>query len=140
MQIDKNLTNILLHYVLGTQKETPMLIDPHMRKLLFEVVCQIGREYGFEIRCVGGCYDHLHLIIELDKKQKVDYIAHTIQEMTRKYFLNEYSLDLNWKDCFLAFSVGVSEYTSLKQHILDDSNHKNYSDEYIDIARLVLKI
>ena len=140
MRTDKNFTSVLLHYVMGTKQESPIFADLNMRNLLYEVVTQIGREQGYEFYCIGGHSDHLHLIVELGKNQKICRVAHTVQDMTRKYFLKEFNLDLCWHDCFIALSIGVGEYRALEQQIRTDSTHKSYSDEYIEIARAALLI
>lgn len=75
----KNYTNILLHLMLGTAEQSTILADCNMRRMLFESVTAIGSMQGFQILDVGGCNDHLHVIVELGKNQKTARIVHTIQ-------------------------------------------------------------
>ena len=139
MRTDKIFTSVLLHYIIVTKEETSVLLDPNMRNLLYEVVGQIGREQGFDFCCIGGHIDHLHLVVELGKNQKVARVAHTVQDMTRKYFLREFNIDICWLDCFVALSIGVGEYNTIEQQIKSNSTHKSYHEEYIELARMALQ-
>lgn len=132
----KNYTNILIHYVWGTQEPSPVLVQPSMRELLYEVIRTIGNEQGFKILFVAGLNDHLHLIVELGKNQKVARIAHTVKDMTEGYFKKEFGLSLNWQESFLGLSISQKEFSYMTKNFAEhDAYHtqKSFEQEYMEL-------
>ena len=87
---------------------------------------------------VGGVADHVHLLVSLKSKHRLDYFLRDLKADSSTWVHTELKKKFEWQKGYGAFSVSPSSIEGVKKYIANQVKHhekKNFQTEYIDLLR-----
>jgi REP element-mobilizing transposase RayT len=126
---------LLYHVVFSTKNRKPYLKDG-FREEVFAYMAGVCRELeGFAL-CIGGFYDHAHLLVRIPAKIAVSNFVGQLKAGTSKH-INQTSgkiAKFGWQDGFGAFTVSPSQKERVIQYIdgqMDHHKREKFETEYV---------
>ena len=130
-------TNLLFHIVYSTRYRRPT-IEKRWQDELYGYVGGIIREHKGTLLCMGGIQDHVHLLAKLSPTIAISDMLRLIKANSSK-MINETlrpRIPFEWQSGYAAFSVSGSQFSTVKQYILNQESHhrrKSFQDEFIQL-------
>ena len=130
-------TNLLFHIVYSTRYRRPT-IEKRWQDELYGYVGGIIREHKGTLLCMGGVQDHVHLLAKLSPTIAITDMLRLIKANSSK-MINETlrpRIPFEWQSGYAAFSVSGSQFSTVKQYILNQESHhrrKSFQDEFIQL-------
>ena len=130
-------TNLLFHIVYSTRYRRPT-IEKRWQDELYGYVGGIIREHKGTLLCMGGVQDHVHLLAKLSPTIAISDMLRLIKANSSK-MINETlrpRIPFEWQSGYAAFSVSGSQFSTVKQYILNQESHhrrKSFQDEFIQL-------
>ena len=130
-------TNLLFHIVYSTRYRRPT-IEKRWQDELYGYVGGIIREHKGTLLCMGGVQDHVHLLAKLSPTIAISDMLRLIKANSSK-MINETlrpRIPFVWQSGYAAFSVSGSQFSTVKQYILNQESHhrrKSFQDEFIQL-------
>lgn len=88
---------------------------------------------------VGGVSDHVHLLVSLKSKHRLDYFLRDLKADSSSWAHKELGKIFKWQKGYCAISVSPSAVVGVKKYILNQAEHhrtKSFQDEYIELLEL----
>ena len=131
---------LLYHVVFSTKERRELLRDDDFRKGVWAYMAGVAKNLeGFAI-CIGGYYDHAHLLVRIPAKVAVSDFVGKVKANTSKH-INETRDALrkfHWQDGYGAFTVSPSQQAAVVAYIEKQMEHhrkQNFQDEFLELLR-----
>jgi REP element-mobilizing transposase RayT len=88
---------------------------------------------------IGGIKDHVHLLVSLKSKHRLDYFARDLKADSSAWVHKELGKVFKWQKGYGAFSVSPTGIENVKKYILHQEAHhrtKNFEEEYVELLKL----
>ena len=88
---------------------------------------------------VGGIEDHVHLLVSLKSKHRLDYFVRDLKSDSSTWVSNELGKAFKWQKGYGAFSVSPNGIDGVRKYIVNQEKHhrkKSFEEEYVDLLEL----
>jgi hypothetical protein len=85
---------------------------------------------------VGGIEDHVHLLVGLKSKHRLDYFLRDVKADSSVWVHRELKKKFEWQKGYAAFSVSPSNIEGVKKYVLNQEQHhlrKSFKEELIEL-------
>lgn len=132
-------TALHYHIVFSTKNREPWL-TPDKESRIWEYLGGIARANGMKALKVGGCDDHIHILLALPTTMTVSKAVQLLKGASSRW-IHETDNDMMafaWQDGYGAFTAGISQISDTMQYIEGQREHhrtKSFQEEYIHFLR-----
>lgn len=87
---------------------------------------------------IGGAEDHVHLLVSLKSKHRLDYLLRDLKADSCVWIHSELQKKFEWQKGYGAFSVSPNAIEGVKNYIANQEKHhakKNFQDEYVELLK-----
>ena len=87
---------------------------------------------------VGGVADHVHLLVSLKSKHRLDYFLRDLKADSSAWINTELKKKFEWQKGYGAFSVSSSNIEGVKRYIANQEKHhekKCFQVEYLELLK-----
>ncbi len=87
---------------------------------------------------IGGIEDHVHLLVSLRSKHRLDYLLRDLKADSSEWVHREITKQFEWQKGYGAFSVSPSSIEPVRRYIKDQKQHHakiDFKDEYVDMLK-----
>ncbi len=84
---------------------------------------------------IGGISDHVHLLVSLKSKHRLDYFLRELKADSSGWVHKELTKSFQWQKGYAAFSVSPSAVNGVRNYVLNQTEHhleKSFEQEYIE--------
>lgn len=88
---------------------------------------------------VGGVSDHVHLLVSLKSKHRLDYFLRDLKADSSAWIHCELKKKFEWQKGYGAFSVSPSSLGSVKNYIANQAEHHcktSFQQEYRNMSEI----
>ena len=88
---------------------------------------------------IGGVADHVHLLVSLKSKHRLDYFLRDLKADSSNWIHTELRENFEWQKGYGAFSVSPSSIEGVKKYIVNQEKHhekKTFKTEYVELLNL----
>lgn len=128
-------TSLHFHVVFSTKGRLPLITkDWHER--LHSYLGGIVKGLEGVPLAVGGVEDHVHLLVGLRSKHRLDYFLRDLKADSSAWVHDELKKKFEWQKGYSAFTVSPSSIEGVKRYILNQEEHhrkKTYKEELIEL-------
>ncbi len=85
---------------------------------------------------IGGVADHVHLLVSLKSKHRLDYFLRDLKADSSVWVHTELKKKFEWQKGYGAFSVSPNAIEGVKKYIANQEKHhatKSFEIEYIEL-------
>ena len=85
---------------------------------------------------IGGIEDHVHLLVRLKSKHRLDYFLRDLKADSSEWVHKEITRRFEWQKGYGAFSVSPTEVKSVSRYIENQREHHrrvDFKTEYVDL-------
>ena len=135
----QSLSNILTHIIFSTKNRQPLIHD-RIDLRLYGYIRVICKDHECPLLQIGGIADHIHLLVNLSRKQSVSKFVNEIKSHSSKW-IKTIDSDLQnfaWQSGYGAFSVGQLEYQKVIDYISNQKEHHkviSFQEEYLQFLK-----
>jgi REP element-mobilizing transposase RayT len=125
------------HLVFSTKERLP-LITRDWRDRLHAYMGGIVKGMEAMPLAVGGVADHIHLLVSLRSKHRLDYFLRDLKADSSTWIHTELRRKFEWQKGYGAFSVSPSSIDGVKRYIVNQEKHyerKSFQDEYLELLK-----
>lgn len=123
------------HLVFSTKERLP-LITKDWRDRLHAYMGGIVKGMEAMPLAVGGVADHIHLLVSLKSKHRLDHFLRDLKADSSGWIHTELRKKFEWQKGYGAFSVSPSNIEGVKKYIANQERHharKSFQEEYIEL-------
>ena len=135
----QSLSHVFVHLIFHTKYNIPWL-DEIVRPKIFGYIAQVARDMGCPFVKVGGYIDHVHILMEIGKINRLSDIIAKIKINSSKAIKRidiKYE-NFRWQGGYGVFSVDYRGIQRVIDYIENQEAHhqkKDFKDEYIDLLK-----
>lgn len=121
------------HIVFSTKERRRIIIDG-WRPRLHSYLGGIVKGMDAMPLAIGGAEDHVHLLVSLKSKHRIDYFVRDLKADSSSWIHKEFSGLFEWQKGYGGFSVCLKEREIVKRYIQNQEEHhgrERFEDEYI---------
>lgn len=127
------------HLVWSTKHRQPF-ITPNVKDPLYHYLNGIIENKKCKLHIINGMPDHIHLLISLPLTMTVPELVQQIKVSSTKWLRSQFSnlKQFSWQEGLGAFSVGYSNFDSVKNYISNQEQHhqnKSFDEEYLEFLQ-----
>jgi REP element-mobilizing transposase RayT len=128
-------TSLHYHIVFSTKNREPWLVRAKENRI-WEYLGGIARANGMKALQVGGCDDHIHLLIAVPAVISLSKAVQLVKGASSRW-IHETDNDMAafaWQDGYGAFTLGVSQIADTVRYIEGQREHhraKTFQEEYV---------
>ena len=132
-------TALNYHFVFSTKNREPWL-TPDIEERIWKYLGGIARDKGLKALQVGGCGNHVHVLLSLPPTITVSKAVQLLKGASSRW-IHETFKDLSafaWQDGYGAFTVGLSQIPDTTRYIENQREHhreKTFQEEYLAFLR-----
>lgn len=123
-----------IRIVFSTKERRPFLADPSQRGEMFRLLSHHVKENACVSVSVGGCVDHVHLLVGLSRTITLAKLVERVKTETSKWAKAAlHAQGFSWQSGYGAFSVSHSIRPTVDRYIRNQSEHHrmmSFQDEY----------
>lgn len=126
------------HLVFSTKERLP-LIKIEWRERLHAYLGGIVKGMDAMLFAIGGVADHVHLLVSLKSKHRLDYFLRDLKADSSNWIHMELKNEFEWQKGYGAFSVSPSSLDGVKKYIVNQEKHhmkKTFQTEYVELLNL----
>ena len=113
-----------LHYhVVFSTKERRPLIRAEWRSRLHEYLGGAVRGLGGVAEAVGGCEDHVHLLLSLKTTAVPADMIREVKKASSAWVAQEHDAGFAWQDGYAVFSLSWTHVAAVRQYIEGQEEH-----------------
>ena len=115
---------IWIHAVWATKYRMPLFTE-NRRPVVINHIRKAAYEKGIWIDSIGGCKDHLHVLIRLRKEQNVADVIKQIKGES-SFWINQQNFFIdhfNWQREYFATSVSENDLDKIRSYIRNQAKH-----------------
>jgi|SRR5215213_6387986 len=123
------------HLVFSTKERLPLLTI-EWRERLHAYLGGIVKGMDAMPLAIGGVADHLHILVSLKSKHRLDYFLRDLKADSSTWIHTELRKNFEWQKGYGAFSVSPSSIEGVKKYIANQEEHhkrKSFQTEYIEL-------
>src|SRR5262245_19870997 len=131
----QSLSNILTHIIFSTKDRQPYIHNDIELRLYgyIKVLCQ---DQGTSLLQIGGVADHVHLLVNLSRRQSMSKLINDIKAYSSKWIktIDSNLQNFAWQSGYGAFSVGQLEYQKVIDYISNQKKHHekiSFQEKYL---------
>ena len=126
-----------VHLVFSTKDRLPLISADYLERLHAYLG---GIVKGMEAMplAIGGVSDHVHLLVSLKSKHRLDYFLRDLKADSSTWFHKELHQKFEWQKGYGAFSVSPTAIDSVKKYIVNQAIHhqkKSFQEEYRELLK-----
>ena len=127
---------LLYHIVFSTKERRALLKVDTLREGVWRYISGIAENIGGNAICVGGYFDHAHMLVRVPSKIEVADFVRQIKAKTTKHINEERNsiIKFHWQDGYGAFTVGHSQIEAVAAYIDRQVTHhhvQSFQEEYL---------
>lgn len=125
------------HLVFST-KDRMRFIDPEWEPRLHSYLGGIVKGIDAVPLQIGGVEDHVHLLVSLKSKHRLDYFLRDLKADSSEWIHKEITKRFEWQKGYGAFSVSPTATEAVRQYIKRQRQHHtkiDFKTEYIDLLK-----
>ena len=124
----QSLTKIWVHLIFSTNNRYPFLNEINIQQRTYNYIKKVCLDQQCELEAIGGVEDHVHLLINLNRKISLANLVETIKKSSSKWIksIDQENNDLSqfyWQKGYGAFSVSESNINQVKLYIKNQQSH-----------------
>lgn len=126
-----------VHLVFSTKNRLP-IISNDFRERLYSYLGGIIKGLEAMPLAIGGVSDHVHLLVSLKSKHRLDYFLRDLKADSSIWIHTELKKKFEWQKGYGAFSVSPSNIEGVKKYIANQEEHhrqKTFQEEYRDLLK-----
>ena len=130
-------TSLHFHIIFSTKDRLP-LITKDWRERLHSYLGGIVKGLEGVPIAVGGVEDHVHLLVGLKSKHRLDYFLRDLKADSSAWIHQELKRKFEWQKGYAAFTVSPSNIEGVKKYILNQEKHhekKFYKEELVELLK-----
>ena len=123
-----------VHVIFGTKEARPWIRDPER---MHGYLIGIAKEYGIDVKAIGGTGDHVHALIAMPPRLSVATIVRTFKANSSKW-MNESGHLFAWQQGYGVFSVSVSNLPAVCDYIGRQEEHhrkRSFEEEFREFLK-----
>jgi putative transposase len=123
------------HLVFSTKERLP-LITIEWRERLHAYLGGIVKGMDGMPLAIGGVADHVHLLVSLKSKHRLDYFLRDLKADSSTWVHAEFRQKFEWQKGYGAFSVSPTSIEGVKRYIANQEEHhrrKSFQVEYVEL-------
>ncbi|CAN5864718.1 IS200/IS605 family transposase [soil metagenome] len=124
-----------VHVIFSTKERLPLIIKD-WRERLHSYLGGIVKGLEGVPLAIGGIDDHVHLLIGLKSKHRLDYFLRDLKADSSLWVHKELNKKFQWQKGYAAFSVSPLGIAGVKKYILNQEEHhkkKSFKEELIEL-------
>lgn len=128
-------TSLRFHIIFSTKGRLP-LITQDWRDRLHPYLGGIVKGLEGIPLAIGGIEDHVHLLVGLRSKHRLDYFLRDLKADSSAWIHRELRKQFEWQKGYAAFTVSPSNVEGVKKYILNQEKHhlkKDFKEELIEL-------
>lgn len=86
---------------------------------------------------IGGIEDHIHLLIGLKSKHRLDYFLRDLKADSSGWVHRELKKQFEWQKGYAAFAVSPSNVEGVKKYVLTQEEHHGKETYETELVRLL---
>ncbi len=113
-------------------------IDPEWEPRLHSYLGGIVKGIDAVPLQIGGVEDHVHLLVSLKSKHRLDYFLRDLKADSSEWIHKEITKRFEWQKGYGAFSVSPTATEAVRQYIKRQRQHHtkiDFKTEYIDLLK-----
>ena len=119
---------VIYHFVFKTYKGKSILIDKVVLEFLYNSFREISTSKGFRIIKCHILSDHVHLLMEFDKRHRIDYAIRMIKGISSRRFFkyfntNRYEYRKLWGRSYFAEKIEQDNICAISRYIEQQSTN-----------------
>ena len=120
-----NSYGYLLYHIIFTTKNREHSIEPEMEQPLYAYIASLVRANGGEIYAIGGTSNHVHLFVRFPRHVSVSRMLCIIKANSSRWIKEAFPdrEGFSWQDGYGAFTVGRTEFTMIRNYVLNQKEH-----------------
>lgn len=121
------------HLVFSTKERRRMIVD-EWRPRLHAYLGGIVKGMDAVPLAIGGVEDHVHLLVSLKSKHRLDYFLRDLKADSSAWVHKEFSGLFDWQKGYGGFSVCPKEIASVRRYIENQELHhygETFQQEYL---------
>jgi putative transposase len=131
----QSLSNTLMHIIFSTKNRQPYIHDK-VNLRLYGYIRAICHDQESPILQIGGIADHIHILVNLSRKQSLSKLVNEIKSHSSKWIktIDSDTQTFAWQSGYGAFSVGQLEYQKVINYISNQKEHHkvmSFKEEYL---------
>lgn len=131
-------TSLHFHIVFSTKERFPLIIKD-WRERLHSYLGGIVKGLDGVPLAIGGIEDHVHLLVGLKSKHRLDYFLRDLKADSSAWVHRELKKKFEWQKGYAAFTVSPSSIEGVKRYILNQEKHhakKTFKEELIELLEV----
>ena len=126
------------HLVFST-KDRRRLISPEWESRLYSYLGGIVKGMGGVPLKIGGVEDHVHILVSLLSKHRLDYFLRDLKGDSSVWVHKEITKMFEWQKGYGAFSVSPTAVSAVSKYIENQRSHHQKVDFKIEFVELLEK-
>jgi putative transposase len=130
-------TSLNVHLVFSTKDRLPFISAEYLERL-HAYLGGIVKGMDAMPLAVGGVSDHVHLLISLKSKHRLDYFLRDLKADSSTWIHQELHKKFEWQKGYGAFSVSPNSIEGVRKYIVNQAEHHRkitFQDEYRDLLK-----
>ena len=139
--MSQTLAKNYIHLVFSTKGRTETLPKQHLKEV-HSYMAGILNTNKCPAICVGGTFNHVHLLFCLDRTKALSDVVRTLKSSSAQWINEKIGLPFTrfcWQDGYGAFSISQSHVQAVTQYISSQEEHHktiSFQDEFRRICAL----
>lgn len=125
------------HLVFSTKDRRRLILDD-WRPRLHAYLGGIVRGMDAVPLAVGGVDDHVHLLVSLKSKHRLDYLLRDLKADSSSWIHHEFTRMFEWQKGYGGFSICQREITIVRRYIENQEEHhkrETFENEYVRLLK-----
>jgi putative transposase len=114
------------YHIVWTTKNREPLLQPELERAIFGYIVNKGAEMDSFIYAIGGCTDHIHIVVAIPPKHSVSSVvkvlkgssSHNINHVIRPVYGQ-----FTWQHGYGCMTMGESQLPAAKSYVLNQNQH-----------------
>ena len=126
-----------VHLVFSTKDRLPFISAEYLERL-HSYLGGIVKGMDAMPLAVGGVADHVHLLVSLKSKHRLDYFLRDLKADSSNWIHQELRKKFEWQKCYGAFSVSPNSIEGVRKYIANQAEHHQkitFQDEYRELLK-----
>ena len=128
-------TSLHYHIIFSTKDRLPLITNDWRERLHSYLGGIIKGLEGVPLS-IGGIDDHLHLLVGLKPKHRLDYFLRDLKADSSAWIHNELKKKFYWQKGYAAFTVSHSSLGGVKNYIMNQETHHGKKDFKTELLEL----
>ena len=110
------------HLIWGTKNREP-LIEQTVEPRLYGYIVNKAKELGVHVSAIGGCCDHVHLVVSIPPKLSVAYVVKCLKGSSSHQISEATQRDFAWQRGYGILSLGERQKATAIAYVQNQKEH-----------------